>query len=694
MAFEAEWPQLRDGLAQMCRAALGEVRVRDLMRPMARWNHAVAKLVNGSKDDGTKCRIRGAVDAHLREFFARDLASSVHAACDDTELLQAVVRAHRTALAAGKMTDVVFGPADGCLYMGDNDASSLRQFAESLFHTVVLTPPYSRVLDALARLVGTSCDWTLLGDVTRTCAHANIPEDGDLHLCDAYARRRGQLRAAAALTTLVSEGTLAFFAYTREADAEERAFAQRLFGDSAEVMLASVMDAVFERTAPVVIAHETEGVRALFDAREGEALERMLSVFGSNAKARDAFTTALAECARIELTKHTGRGIPPRAPEAIGTSGGQLFPPTGDAFAFFAAFDDVYARCVRAFENSAYAAHVRKALDATFRDACSASFQNRTAAEWLALYAFRPGTSLESNRDRITLIAPFVREQDVFAEVFRRRLATVLLHVGLDDAEAQAASDVAGAICQTEAHRVRRMMADASSPAVMAEDVCARVLARNAWPVLASPSITPPPAMARALIAAERAWAARMPHRAIEWMLAYGSASVSVAIRKKVYDVHMTPIQAAALLVVAHGEPMSAPDIAKALRLDEEHCDRVLNSLSTTPCAVLVCADRVWHVNTAFSSPKTRINVAPVAFEAKQTAARVVENDRTATIDAAIVRAIKAARRMEHRELVQTVSVALAPMFPVEGRTVKKRIEELINREFIDRDGTYYVYAA
>lgn len=70
-----------------------------------------------------------------------------------------------------------------------------------------------------------------------------------------------------------------------------------------------------------------------------------------------------------------------------------------------------------------------------------------------------------------------------------------------------------------------------------------------------------------------------------------------------------------------------------------------------------------------------------------------VEEDRRHQIEAAIVRIMKARRTLEHSNLVAEVTKQLASRFVPSPNTIKKRIESLIEREYLERtEGNRQVY--
>ena len=78
-------------------------------------------------------------------------------------------------------------------------------------------------------------------------------------------------------------------------------------------------------------------------------------------------------------------------------------------------------------------------------------------------------------------------------------------------------------------------------------------------------------------------------------------------------------------------------------------------------------------------------------------AKRRVDDDRKPQIEAAIVRVMKARRRLDHNGVVQEVTKQLSARFIPNPTDIKKHLENLIEREFIERDRNdrkTYVYLA
>ncbi|CAB3398212.1 unnamed protein product [Caenorhabditis bovis] len=98
-----------------------------------------------------------------------------------------------------------------------------------------------------------------------------------------------------------------------------------------------------------------------------------------------------------------------------------------------------------------------------------------------------------------------------------------------------------------------------------------------------------------------------------------------------------------------------------------------------------------FFVNDSFSSKLTRVKVQMVSGKAetepeiKETRGKV-EEDRKLEVEAAIVRIMKARKRLDHNNLVTEVTQQLRHRFLPNPVVIKKRIETLIEREYLARE--------
>merc|ERR1711998_389117 len=99
-------------------------------------------------------------------------------------------------------------------------------------------------------------------------------------------------------------------------------------------------------------------------------------------------------------------------------------------------------------------------------------------------------------------------------------------------------------------------------------------------------------------------------------------------------------------------------------------------------------APETYTFNTKFASKSKKVRVDQLQIrETQQENTQTKEHifqDRQYAIDAAIVRILKARKQLGHTMLISEIFSQLK--FPAKPGDIKKRIESLINREYIERD--------
>eukprot|EP00981_Chlorochromonas_danica_P009634 scaffold2798_cov160-Ochromonas_danica.AAC.3 len=165
---------------------------------------------------------------------------------------------------------------------------------------------------------------------------------------------------------------------------------------------------------------------------------------------------------------------------------------------------------------------------------------------------------------------------------------------------------------------------------------------------------------------------------------------------KKELDLSM--FQALVLRCFSLGGKHSLEELKTKTGIETEELKRTLLSLCNGPIGtrVLVKEPRgrdvqdadSFIINNEFSNKLFRIKINTI--QVKETAEEVqrtheeVFRDREYQVDAAIVRIMKARKRLLHSTLISEVMAQLR--FPAQSSDLKKRIEALIERDFLERD--------
>jgi len=139
---------------------------------------------------------------------------------------------------------------------------------------------------------------------------------------------------------------------------------------------------------------------------------------------------------------------------------------------------------------------------------------------------------------------------------------------------------------------------------------------------------------------------------------------------------------------IQQGTAISMPDLKRALQ--SLACAKFKILLKEPKGRDIYDAD-VFSINADFSTKQMRFKVGTISSQKeddteKRETREKVEEDRKPQIEAAIVRIMKSRKEMEHNALIAEVANQLCTRFIPPPDVVKKRIESLIEREFLERD--------
>ena len=202
--------------------------------------------------------------------------------------------------------------------------------------------------------------------------------------------------------------------------------------------------------------------------------------------------------------------------------------------------------------------------------------------------------------------------------------------------------------------------------------------------------------------------------RRITWQYALGHCIVKCNGFSKSYEVIVSLLQAVVLIQFESSDSRwTLPALMQAVGFDPStdraEMERILQSLSMGKegTRILVCEKQgsesadssrtkrspiddtdVFRINEEFESNQRRIRIMNLAAkETKEERVATVESvsrDRLYALDAVLVRIMKARKSLPHQVLVAQVMEEVK--FPTTATDIKKRMEVLIEREYMERD--------
>ncbi len=175
--------------------------------------------------------------------------------------------------------------------------------------------------------------------------------------------------------------------------------------------------------------------------------------------------------------------------------------------------------------------------------------------------------------------------------------------------------------------------------------------------------------------------------RKLQWVHSLGSCIVTGKFKAKKIELLMSTVQAACVFGIDTGV-LTVDELSEKLKLSVDELTRNLDSLTTGKYAILKKEDNAYAFNAEFTDASRRIRIPPPSMgaEEKKKLVEDVEKDRKYAVDATIVRIMKSKRTILYKDLITEVVNEVNKMFTPDIKLIKLRIEDLIQREYMERD--------
>ncbi|KAL9642056.1 hypothetical protein ABK040_004105 [Willaertia magna] len=185
--------------------------------------------------------------------------------------------------------------------------------------------------------------------------------------------------------------------------------------------------------------------------------------------------------------------------------------------------------------------------------------------------------------------------------------------------------------------------------------------------------------------------------RTLRWVYYHGQCTLRALFPSDRKELIVGLYHAVTLLQFNDQEKLTYKELKQATGIEDDvQFKLTLQALTFTKIKVLkketkgteINEDDVFFVNDQFSHPLTKIKINSLQLKEskkeRQDTTEKVLLDRQYVIDAAVVRIMKSRKTLAHQALITEVLKQLR--FPTTGQEIKKRIESLIERDYIARE--------
>ncbi|KAI0382938.1 Cullin-domain-containing protein [Hypomontagnella monticulosa] len=336
---------------------------------------------------------------------------------------------------------------------------------------------------------------------------------------------------------------------------------------------------------------------------------------------------------------------------------------------------------------------------------------------------------LDRQLDQALELFRFIEGKDVFEAFYKQDLARRLLmgRSASADAERSMLAKLKNECGSNFTHNLEQMFKDqqiardemasykswceGNGHAKSGMDLSVSILSAAAWPTYPDTQLTLPEDVATQVERFEAYYINKHTGRRLTWKHSLAHCVVKARFNKGPKELLVSAFQAVVLTLFNQIEDkpdgfLTYQQIAENTSLSGPDLDRTLQSLACGKIRVLtkhpkgrdVNPTDTFTVNKSFTDPKYRVKINQIQLketkeENQETHERVAQ-DRQFECQAAIVRIMKSRKTMTHANLVAEVINQTKNRGAIEPSEIKKNIEKLIEKDYLEREGSSYTYLA
>ncbi|KAL6210423.1 hypothetical protein ACLB2K_015655 [Fragaria x ananassa] len=489
-----------------------------------------------------------------------------------------------------------------------------------------------------------------------------------------------------------------------------------LHSSSEQKLVEKVQNELLVVYATQLLEKEHSGCRALLRDDKVEDLSRIYRLYHKITKGLDPVAAVFKQHVTAE-----GTALVQAAEDATSNQGS-----TGSG-----AQEQVLVRKIielhdkyMAYVNDCFINHslFHKALKEAFEVFCNKAVSGSSSAELLAGFCdniLKKGGSeklsdeaIEETLEKVVKLLAYISDKDLFAEFYRKKLARRLLfdRSANEDHEksilmklkqqcgGQFTSKMEGMVTDLTVARDNQVNFEeylkSNENVSPGMDLTVTVLTTGYWPSYKSFDLNLPEEMVRCVEVFKAFYETKTKHRKLTWIYSLGTCHINGKFEPKTIELVVSTYQAALLLLFNTAEKLSYSEILTQLNLTHDDLVRLLHSLSCAkykillkePATKTISPNDNFEFNSKFTDRLRRIKIPLPPVDERKKVIEDVDKDRRYAIDAAIVRIMKSRKVLGHQQLVMECVEQLGRMFKPDIKAIKKRIEDLITRDYLERD--------
>ena len=480
---------------------------------------------------------------------------------------------------------------------------------------------------------------------------------------------------------------------------EERERVEALMDPRTENLILKVVDECFIKSHSKALAHmDNSGCIRLMDNMQIDDLNRMFLLFSRVQDCVKEISVCMSMSIEQELTKVISSESSSNHKQFI-----------TEILKLREKYDTIVTK---AFEKDA---NMQTVMKLSFENCIN---KNRKTVLALTLYADvlqkkeiknMADQEIDSVFNSLIVLFRYLNDKDIFENLYKEALAFRLLDSSSlsDDSEKLMVKKLKIECGSQYTAKMEGMINDMKNAKdVIREYVVAndfiefKVLTSSYWPQSQLKNIVLPLEISGKMERFKKLYLSRHSGRSLTWRTNLGNAEVRAFLGKNrvKHELIVSTYQMAVLLLFNERNCYSFESIVENLCVDDPGFDKHL--LGLVKCGVLQIdnSDKRFEsktqvmLNDDFKNRMFRLKVSIIKSKeksesiAEEDIPEIVESDRKHMIEAAIVKIMKARRQLVHSLLIAEVTKMVSWKFIASNKMIKGRIENLIEREFLQRD--------
>ncbi|XP_071729543.1 cullin-1-like [Rutidosis leptorrhynchoides] len=319
---------------------------------------------------------------------------------------------------------------------------------------------------------------------------------------------------------------------------------------------------------------------------------------------------------------------------------------------------------------------------------------------------------IEDTLEKVVKLLAYISDKDLFAEFYRKGLAQRLLldKNAIDEHEKSVLTKMKQLCGGQFTSKMERMITDLTltkenhsyfekylndHPIVSTGiDLTVTVLTAAYWPTYIYFDLYLPAEMVKCVKVFNEFYRTKTTNRRLTWIYSLGTCNINAYFESKTMELIVTTYQASVLLLFNTSDRLSYQEIVTRLNLSDEDAVKLLHSLSCAKYKILlkdpntkrILSTDSFEFNSKFTDKMSRIKIPLPSVDEKKKVTEDVDKDRQYAIEASIVRIMKIRKTLMYQQLVMECVEQLTRLFKPDVKAIKNRIEDMITREYIERD--------